>query len=838
MRVDLRVFRVLALAAAVGCGHGGQGVVDASAGPTDAVVGPDTVAEVAGGDTACVIDIAVGGTCAEALPLDARQLSLDGVWTAVEALRSPGGAWSADKSLGEVTVPGWLFPFERFPSKDQDVRLVLTRAVYWPSAWSCATEAAGYRGVLELDSADYAAVVRLDGEQLGTHTGYLGRFGLVVPFGASGTLEIELMDGVRNVDAYGGMEAFPHVTIQGADTGGWGVNPVGLPRGVRLRLVRDLYLRGLYAAAIERVGEKTRVRVGLAVDRAGTPGAVTADVRVSGGAGVLLEETVDVELDARGEAAFELSVEGLPDVPVGSGEEATVDLSLRSGGEVSDSRSVPLVNRRVALEGDSLIVNGVRHFARGAAVHHQYRLLPFGGDPVPGTWVALDASLEERYDAKLIEATQGGVQWLRAAHLLPDDSFLRGARKRGLLVYQDFPLLWNTDFGALPQAEIEARFRELLWTVAAEPAVAVVAAHNEAELGETDAAEVEQNRKLLDSLIDIAHEVAPHLVVVGCSGCKATSKFGGKGGAVEDVISDAHSYFGSWWQPSDGYRDIPDLVAGLATSTLPALWSEMGNGWTRHYVYLSAVTDDLEPAAPKELVALRAELEGWLKAPNGTPLTLRQFYGAVYCSHDLGVPLAELVACVGEQLATHTDAQLIAWARGHFMGDRPAVEGPPADPIAGGVLVAAHWLAAQIFESRWQWAQGTGMLGVISWERPENAYPFAPDEAALVPQSAVKRSQEILATANAPVAAALRVVGGGIEVRVVNDEGARTLSLRLISGGAELWKASQAVEGQGGASVVIPAAALAGHEGELVELAVSDGAVVAGAALVYEPVGP
>jgi hypothetical protein len=753
--------------------------------------------------------------------LGPRELSLDGRWSASVQTRLAGDDWGPATDLPEAAVPGWYFPFERFPTQDREVLLRYTRRVERPAAWACAVEAAGYRTVLEFDAADYEAVVRYAGREVGRHTGYLGRFGLVLPGAGAGDLEVELRDAVRDVDARGGMESDPRPTLQGADTGGWGVNPVGLPGSVRLRLVRAAYLRDAYAAAVRR-GDERLLRVGLAWERLAPVGELTARVRLRDGAGtLLLEQDFVVEPNERGEARLETTLAAGSGSRLGFADGATVEVELRADGRLLDARTVLFVDRAVALEDGRLTVDGRPHFARGAAVHHLYRFLPFGSEAyAAGRYVALDAELTTRYAAALDEARGAGVEWLRAGHLVPDAVFLRLARERGLLVYQDFPLHWNTDWEALPGDELERQFREFLWRAAAEPAVALVAAYNEAELGETDADELATGRELLVRLLETAAETAPHLVAVGCSGCRGTAQFPPNAAyPVDEPLADAHSYFGSWWQPTDGYRTIPARVASLLSDDRPVLWSEMGNGWVKHYVYLAALTDVLEPDAPPELVALRGELAPWLRAPDGRTVPLAAFYAGLYCVIERGVAVGpELEPCAVEQRGAWSEAEAIAWAKSYFLADRPAVEGHPDDPVEAGVLTGAHWLAAQIFESRRLWALGEGLLGVLAWERPENGYPFSRGAGKWVPASVVERGRDIVAAANAPVAATLRAGTTGLEAWIVNDGPAATFTLRLTNGGVELWREERVVGAV--ASATIPSAATAPAAGRVVRLAV------------------
>ncbi|GMV42536.1 MAG: hypothetical protein AMXMBFR64_42520 [Myxococcales bacterium] len=824
------------VAAVVVCGScGGRGVIEDPQ-PTDAAAldggTPDAPAQVPGDADAGAAD-----PCPAGVP---RTVSLDGLWSAT--YRQEEGVDYFDSAephaLGSVAVPGWLLPYDRFPKAQLAGQVAYERDLTWPVEWACAPPP-GTQVIVELESADYQSVVLLDGVELGRHRGYIGSFSAPVPWGSPGRIEVLVQDFVHDVDHWGGMERFRHRTVQGADEGGWGVNPVGLPGSVRLRLVGPVSLPHLYAAPVSREGSATRVRVGLEAEGSyELEGAkVTADITLTApSGGTLLTESRQATLDGDGRARLlvEVVVEGLADVPVGGTEEATVEVTLRHEGRVSDVRTTPLVNRRVRLVGSSLEVNEERHFARGAATYHGLRLAPFSGPYAPMTYASVEELLP-RYAALLGEARAVGAQWLRPAHHVPDPAFLRAARAAGFLLYQDFPLHWNTSVGVGTKFDITREFTEFLWRVAAEPAVAIIAIHNEAEIGETNAAELAWCRSLIGSLMGVAQEIAPHLVVIGCSGCGGTAVFPpDPAWSLDEALADRHAYFGSWWQPWDGYGDLPARVEGLAEGPLPVLWSELGNGWTKHFAYLAALEDTLEPASPPPLVALRAEIEGWLEAPNGTSLTLRQFYAALWCLRENGVSLPRVPACVAE-VAPGPDAELIAFAKAHFLGDRPAVEGDPKDPASVGALVAAHWLASQVFEARWQWAQGAGFLGVLSWERPENGYPFSTPAPERVPSAAVERSRAIVAAANAPVAAALRLVGGQVEARVVNDEGPRTLTLRLAAGDDVLWTQEVPVGRGAGVAELAGPSILAGRAGQLLRLEVTDGAVVATAAMVYAP---
>ena len=829
-----------------GCGRGGtdvpsDGADDLSAPPgteDTTATGPDGTSRAP--ETSQQQDT-YGVTCAGKQDGE-WTTSLDGPWSASARKRTPGADWSEPTDLGEVSVPGWFFPFPRFPSAGEEVELTLSRQVEWPSEWDCAGHADDYRSIVELDSADYRSRVRFSGTELAVHDGYLGRFGVQLPPAVSGELEVVLTDAVYDADAQGGIEAFPHKTLQGVDTGGWGVNPVGLPGDVRLRLVRGVYLRNAYAAAMSRNGDVTRVRIGVDTETVinGFSALGAVRVRIANADGKeLVDESEPVVLDDRGETFFDLDVPGLPDVSIGEHGEASVEVRLECGEALCDARTVPLINRRVALESTSLQINGVDHFARGAGIHHNYRFMPFDdGEYAQGTWVSLDDGLEKRYSDRLDETVSAGAQWLRPGHFLPDPVFLRTVRSKGMLAYQDFPLHWNTDFASLTKDEILRQFREFLWRVAAEPAVAIVAGHNEAEFGEGLASDLQLCQEVIDELLKTAKEVAPHLVMVGCSGCKGTAQFPGNPQfPVADVISDAHSYFGSWWQPHTAYLELPERVAEISnTSELPTLWSEMGNGWTRHFGYLAALEDELEPSSPQTLVQLRAELESWLKAPDGTPLTLRQFYALLYCVSDLGTPRQGAKECVQETIEMWSDSQFISWARARWFADRAAVEGYPSDPAHTGALVAAHWLASQIFESRWQWAQKSGFLAVIPWERGENAFPMAPLGPVPVPEAAIDRSREILAAANAQVGLSLRNLDGGIEIRLVNDGPATEVELKAYVDGAQKLSMVQPVPAQGGAEGVVAADKLTGLAGKIIRVEViRDAANVSEASLVYAP---
>jgi len=709
--------------------------------------------------------------------------------------RAPGGDWESAGEAREVAVPGTYYP--HFSSEDREVELSFERDVVVPDAWGCHLDNGG-RTLVELDSVDYRATVEWiseDGEaaEIGRHEGYLGRFAVDLGGRRKGRLRVKAWDLREGSGEW--VESVERTTLQGIDPTGWGINVSGIRESVRLRLTGAVYLRNAFAAAVA-LGDPATIRFGAELlkvradqDLDSIRWQVLAGEEAPGrqGGEVLAEGSIPAPSllllqEDEAEQFAEVEVPGLPPSFRGWARLAVLDFA----GVTSDVRVVPLWLRRVDVAGNRLRVDGSETYLKGTGLIGITRLLPVEPGSTPGErYFAHSSSLDERMAAVVEVLRKAHVSWIRPAHHLPLRRFHETWRAGDLLVYQDFPLHWHTDFEALTPGEIRRQFDELLWRVASEPAVGLLATHNEAEIKDPEHADGETVHALIESLMRRAAKLAPHLTTIGSSGSAGTAVFPPDPAfATGDAIVDKHAYFGGHFTPLMGFRDIPAAVEGIGASDgRPVIWSELGGGWQAHFEYLlglgdTIVEDDTE-----------AELRRWF-VRNGQQYSTRQVYAIVSCRFFERASDADLAACVAEQAVPANDALLIERAREHYFADRAAVTRP-----ADGELqlwrrrITTEWLAAQLYEARIQHLSGGDFAGTIPWDLSVDiGFPAVTVKMSPRAAEAAPDARKAVAAAYAPVAVYARPMktGEAAEVMVLNDGEEVDATLELSVGGTVL----------------------------------------------------
>jgi hypothetical protein len=778
------------------------------------------------------------GVCAGwAPPAQAeRQRSLDGSWHLLVRKRVAGAAWGSPLHDGPVQVPGSFYLGRE--DEELEFQLAFSRRLELPAAWACAP-ALGFHALAEFDSVDYWATVALDGEVLGRHTGYLGRFAVDLGARVSGELQVEASDlrqkmaGVHDASDIANATT-PRRTVQAVEPSNWGMNVAGILESTRLRLVGPLYLRNAFAATLE-AGSPATVRVGAELV-ALAAGPLEAEVRYEllGPTGAVVAEgdfVVAAPTLAAGEAHAAVADVAVPSL----GEATRVRVTVAVAGTVSDLREEAFVRRRVAVQENRLLVDGAPEFAGGPGAYVTARALPL--DTLDRAadftgYVADAALLATRSDALGAAVRQTHARWLRLAHFVPVRLVHERLAASGLLLYQDFPLTWLVDWDALDEAEILAQLEEFVWRVSAQPAVAVVALHNEPEVDQTDPRRLQRAQRLIEQMIARTRQLAPQLVVIGSSGGAGTAAFpGDKGYPVDDDLLDVHRYLNSVWNSLFGYRQIPEAIAELAArgGGRPVLWSEGGAAYDTHLGYLMLLTDEIEPANPPQAAAVRASIEGTLIFA-GQRLSLREFYAGVSCLFHEGVSRSDLPAvqaCIAGHVAARDDRLLIERAQDFFFAHRVRALAPPdANPVVTWRRVVADWLATQFFEARIQWLQGGDLVGYLPWDQAQLGYPMdllpVTELFAQFADGTDCRSdtRAIIAAAHAPRAVYVRtlVAGTGAEVLLLNSGVAAEATLKVEVGGVERTAIAQTIAASSVTTLTLSAASLAPLRGEVVEL--------------------
>lgn len=759
-------------------------------------------------------------------PLTERQAPLDGPWRLAARFGQVGGGWGPPVLDEEVQVPGIYYP--PWPEGDQTLQLRYERPLEVPAAWRGAP-AGDWHVLLELDSVDYRAAVSLGDADLGSHEGYLGRFALDLGGRTQGTLQVVAEDLRQDFDV---LESVERKTVQGIDPTAWGINVAGILEPVRLRLVGPLYLRNAFAATL-RAGDPARVRLAAElVSLRGGPLDATVGYEIVGPAGEVLAggeyPAPDVTLQP-GEAVaalHDLDLSGLP-----QGDVLTVRLAARFGERNSDARTASLLNRRVEASGGRLLINGVPTFVKGAGVYFTARLLPKATpEDLPG-YEADRALYRQRCEQLAVATREVGASWVRPAHHVPPRPFHQQMLAGGVLVAQDFPLMWATDYQSLPEDEIMRQLDEWIWRVAAEPAVALVSLHNEAEMRQPDPARLERTQRLLGRMITRVRELAPHLVVVGASGGRSTSRFPPDPDyGVDDDVQDVHNYLNSIWSPLFGYRELPWAIERLAQSDgRPVLWSELGAVFTEHFAYLILLTDRIVVDDPPGMTTLRRIVEDNLVVGE-TRYSLPQLYAAVSCMKYEQVAAGDLSDCMAEQLATRDDAFLIQRARDYFFADRAQADGPAdGEPLVTLMHIAASWLAAQMLEARMIWLRGGELAGYFPWDQPGLGYPMSLSTSrdlsqifgeAADPERWRPGTRALVAAANAPRTLYARTAtpGEDVEVFLINDAEETDASVDVAIAGTVLASYPVRLAASAVTPLTVPAALAAQRSGSVAEL--------------------
>jgi beta-glucuronidase len=261
---------------------------------------------------------------------------------------------------------------------------------------------------LYFGAANYEAIVYLNGEKLGTHTGGF------TPFAFEVTGKIKPKDNfvVVKVDNKRHRDAVPTV-----NTDWW--NYGGLTRGVSLVEVPETYVHDYFiqlqkgsadtiAGWVQLSGPRAAQRVTVSIPEAGASATVTTD--------------------ANGYAAIRIPAKLTPWSP---GNPKLYDVAIAAE---TDTVHDSIGFRTIETRGTEILLNGKPVFLRGVSVHEE---APFR---------AGRAFSVEDARTLLGWAREMGCNFVRLAHYPHNENMLREADRMGMLVWSESPVYWTIDW--------------------------------------------------------------------------------------------------------------------------------------------------------------------------------------------------------------------------------------------------------------------------------------------------------------------------------------------------------------------------------------------------------
>jgi beta-mannosidase len=386
-------------------------------------------------------------------------MELDGRWVAVEAddelRRHAVGLHADDSSWHEVQVPGHWRDHPKFATSDGPVM--------YRHHFEADPPADGRRRWITLDGIFYQADVWLDGAYLGDPEGYFFAHTFDVTslarLGRAHTLAVEV-----TCDPQSGAHDRTNITgvFQQWDGFDRGWNPGGLWRPVHLHDTGSVRVDRLRVLCRDADDRRAHLRLAVRLDSA-TQHPVTLRTTV---AGEVLDEQEHVIAGGENDIEWNLDVDD-PELwwprELGGQSLMTVAVEVLVEGESSDRRERRVGMRQIEWDNWICTVNGERLYLKGA------NLLP--------THAGLAGADESLVRRDVEVARELGLNVLRVHGHIADRSLYRAADEQGMLLLQDFPLLWGQARSVRKRAVEQAR--AAVDSLGHHPSIALWTAHND-----------------------------------------------------------------------------------------------------------------------------------------------------------------------------------------------------------------------------------------------------------------------------------------------------------------------------------------------------------------------
>jgi beta-galactosidase len=267
------------------------------------------------------------------------------------------------------------------------------------------------------------------------------------------------------------------------------LQPGGIHRDVRLRVVPEVFLADVFARPADVLGADRSVQVQATIDAAVVPaGPVMVTVEIRDGARRLAGAAVTVPVTAPGPAVARLSVTGLGEVELWSPETPrlyTVRTRLEAPGAPPHEVEVRTGFREAVFRPDGFYLNGQRRLILGL---NRHELFPYTGMAAPARLHRRDAEILRR---------ELNCDMVRCSHYPQSPHFLDACDELGLMVWAETPG-WQYVGGPAFRAIVEQNVRDLVIRDRSRPSVIVWGTRLNESANETGL--YERTRQIADEL--------------------------------------------------------------------------------------------------------------------------------------------------------------------------------------------------------------------------------------------------------------------------------------------------------------------------------------------------
>ncbi len=317
----------------------------------------------------------------------------------------------------------------------------------------------GNRILVDFDGVMVNASVAINDQVVSTHQGgYL-------PFSAELTGKVTSGDNLLAVIVDSRCLPVPPVGVGRGPASVDFFQPGGIYRDVRLRVLPQAFLSGLFAQPTDVLSSQPRVDVECAIDSAATTHATgTLLVKLLDGATQIAAQTTTVKVTSPGISTAKLSLTGLGPVSLWSPDSPklyTVQATLSFPGLGSHVLSRRIGFREASFRPEGFFLNGKRLPLFGLNRHQLY---PYAGMAMPARVQRKDAEiLKHEFNCNIV----------RCSHYPQSPDFLDACDELGLMVWEEAPGWHNVSTTPAWQDLVVQNVRDMVIRDRSRPSVVI-----------------------------------------------------------------------------------------------------------------------------------------------------------------------------------------------------------------------------------------------------------------------------------------------------------------------------------------------------------------------------